>query len=389
MKQIITYLVVTVLGLLSPSLSSLAQNFSGVFKEITSQAEFTEGYYVIVQPHTGDPQQALCGVEVKGKGKNRKHLGTKEAIVIEPNGEIHSPKNSSVWKVQQSDGMFTIQNKESGKYLSATNNNELHVADETSKDTQFAVNEYAKDYTNPRGKAYSFYHYSKKVWLVYGEHIKDHAFVFTESGKSGHKLKTAAPRFFKLVEQENIPFTISAAKYATYYGEKAVKLPTGLKAYIGKVEASKHIVQLTAISDVVPAKTAVIITGEAGTHSLTVTTEAGTTITDNNLMGSLVEIPFENFETSKDYYALAQSPENKVCFGLLKTDLPAGKAYFTLPKAAGSAPQFLGEFLVSSVKQVQRNTTEGAIYDLNGKKVTHPVSGNVYVRNGKKFIFLR
>lgn len=385
MKQIITYLVVTVLGLLSPSLSSLAQNFSGVFKEITSKAEFTEGYYVIVQPHTSDPQQALCGVKT---GKNIR--GEKEDVQIESNGEIHSPKRSSVWRVQQANGKFTIKHEATGKYLLAhKKDNQLDLASDISEDTQFIVTDYPKNYRLPREDAYTFCSENNKSWLVFGNHITPHTFVFTRKGSKGFKDNTAAPRFFKLVEQETIPFTISAAKYATYYGEKAVKLPTGLKAYVGKVEASKHIVQLTAISDVVPAKTAVIITGEAGVYSLAVSTETVAAISGNDLKGSSTEIPFANFETSKDYYALAQSPENKVCFGLLKTDLPAGKAYFTLPKAAGSAPQFLGEFLVSSVQQVQRNKTEGAIYDLNGKKVTHPVSGNVYVRNGKKFIFLR
>ena len=43
MKQTFTYLVAAVLGFLSPSLSSQAQNFNGVFKEVTSQADFTEG----------------------------------------------------------------------------------------------------------------------------------------------------------------------------------------------------------------------------------------------------------------------------------------------------------------------------------------------------------
>ena len=387
MKQIITYLVVTVLGLLSPSLSSLAQNFSGVFKEITSKAEFTEGYYVIVQPHTSDPQQALCGVKKMG----RNYRGDKEDVQIESNGEIHSPKRSSVWRVQQANGKFTIKHEASGKYLLAHNkDNLLDLAGDISEDTQFIVTDYPKNYRQPREEAYTFCSENNKSWLVFGNHITPHTFVFSKkSANDVAKTNTAAPRFFKLVEQETIPFTISAAKYATYYGEKAVKLPAGLKAHIGKVDASKHIVQLTAISDVVPAKTAVIITGEAGAYSLAVSTETVAAISGNDLKGSSTEIPFANFETTQDYYALAQSPENKVCFGLLKTDLPASKAYFTLPKAAGSAPQFLGEFLVSSVQQVQRNTTEGTIYDLNGKKVTHPVSGNVYVRNGKKFIFLR
>ena len=61
MKQFFIYLVVAVLGCFSPSLSSWAQNFNGVFKEITSQADFTEGYYVIVKPESSAPYMALCG----------------------------------------------------------------------------------------------------------------------------------------------------------------------------------------------------------------------------------------------------------------------------------------------------------------------------------------
>ena len=54
MKQTFTYLVAAVLGFLSPSLPSQAQNFNGVFKEVTSQADFTEGYYVMVNPTTDE-----------------------------------------------------------------------------------------------------------------------------------------------------------------------------------------------------------------------------------------------------------------------------------------------------------------------------------------------
>lgn len=367
MKQIITYLVVTVLGLLSPSMSSWAQNFSGVFKQITSPEEFTAGYYIITIP---DSQEALTSTNGK---KGVVEVLHSSSIVSKT--EIKDPYNKAVWKIEKnSSGNFTLQNVQSKKYLTSKGHNDLHESPNAEKSFTFGM-------YRSLGNTLLF---GSDLGLLFSHTITPHAFVFSKV-----KSRAFAPTFFKLVEQATIPFTISAAKYATYYGEKAVKLPAGLKAHIGKVDASKHIVQLTAISNVVPAKTAVIITGEAGAYSLAVSTETVTAISGNDLKGSSTEIPFASFETSKDYYALAQSPENKVCFGLLKTDLPAGKAYFTLPKAAGSAPQFLGEFLVSSVQQVQRNTTEGAIYDLNGKKVTHPVSGNVYVRNGKKFIFLR
>ena len=82
MKQTFTYLVAAVLGFLSPSLSSQAQNFNGVFKEVTSQADFTEGYYVIIKPFLASPldtETALCGV--KKTGNNNR--GDIEQIKIE------------------------------------------------------------------------------------------------------------------------------------------------------------------------------------------------------------------------------------------------------------------------------------------------------------------
>lgn len=374
MKQIITYLVVTVLGLLSPSMSTWAQNFSGVFKQITSPEEFTEGYYVIAR---SDSKELLMGSNNEKKPRGKTEIAP--LLFSQDEKEVKNPTKNLVWKVEKmSNGEFTLRNMKSNNYLAPSQtkskDNELR---ETDKDNYSFI---FKTYKN---QGITLEYQPHNHFLLFNKNSHLNVFVFCKE-----KNNTFIPRFYKLVEQATIPFSISAAKYATYYGEKAVKLPAGLKAHIGKVNASKHIVQLTAISDVVPAKTAVIITGEAGAYSLAVSTETVAAISGNDLKGSSTEIPFASFETSKDYYALAQSPENKVCFGLLKTDLPAGKAYFTLPKAAGSAPQFLGEFLVSSVQQVQRNTTEGAIYDLNGKKVAHPVSGNVYVRNGKKFIFL-
>ena len=375
MKQIITYLVVTVLGLLSPSMSTWAQNFSGVFKQITSPEEFTEGYYVIAR---SDSKELLMGSNNEKKPRGKTEIAP--LLFSQDEKEVKNPTKNLVWKVEKmSNGEFTLRNMKSNNYLAPSQtkskDNELR---ETDKDNYSFI---FKTYKN---QGITLEYQTHNHFLLFNKNSHLNVFVFCKE-----KNNTFIPRFYKLVEQATIPFTISAAKYATYYGEKAVKLPAGLKAHIGKVDASKHIVQLTAISDVVPAKTAVIITGEAGSYSLAVSTETVAAISGNDLKGSSTEIPFVNFQTTQDYYALAQSPENKVCFGLLKTDLPAGKAYFTLPKAAGSAPQFLGEFLVSSVQQVQRNTTEGAIYDLNGKKVAHPVSGNVYVRNGKKFIFLR
>lgn len=387
MKQTFTYLVAAVLGFLSPSLSSQAQNFNGVFKEVTSQADFTEGYYVIIKPFLASPldtETALCGVKKTGK----KYRGDIEQIKIESNGEIHSPKSNSVWKVEQQQGTFTIKHESTGEYMLVGESNQLNVTTESSQATRLILSEYAKNYTKPKATAYTFRAEEKESWLVYGKHIDPPTFVFTEKGRHGFKDNTAAPRFFKLV----VPFTMSAVQYATYYGDKTVKLPTGLTANVGEIDAQKHMLKLTPIGNVVPANTAVIITGAAGKYDLSVSTEAGSVPAKNDLKGSMTEIPATTVSSaSVAYYAMGYNTDaQKVSFGLVEgTSIPAGKAYIEISKTAGAAPELLGDFLISSVQHVQRDTDSATIYDLNGRKVTQPVSGQLYVRNGKKFIYLR
>lgn len=390
MKQTFTYLVAAVLGFLSPSLSSWAQNFNGVFKEITSQADFTEGYYVIVKPESSGSDMALCGLKKSKAENSKKFVGEKNEITINANGEISSPQDIFVWNIKKDGEFFTIQHKTSRKYLSAPkNDNALHFEENVSNNTKFSVNQYAKHYNGKREIAYTFYQNNQKRWLVHSHLIDDNTFVFTSKGSKGNKLNTAAPRFFKLV---GLPFTMSAVQYSTYYGAKTVKLPAGLTANVGEIDAQKHMLKLTSIGNVVPANTAVIITGAAGEYTLDMTTETGSAPARNDLKGSMIDIPAATVSSASfAYYAMAHNPQtNKVCFGLVKgINIPAGKAYLEIPKTSGAAPELLGDFLISSVQHVQRDSESAMIYDLNGRKVTQPVSGQLYVRNGKKFIYLR
>ena len=61
------------------------------------------------------------------------------------------------------------------------------------------------------------------------------------------------------------------------------ELSAGLTAHVGEVDAQHGVVHLKAIGSVVPANTAVIITGEPGTYTLTATTEAPQSFAKNDL----------------------------------------------------------------------------------------------------------
>ena len=125
-----------------------------------------------------------------------------------------------------------------------------------------------------------------------------------------------------------------------------MKLPIGLTAHVGEVDAQHGVVHLKAIGSVVPANTAVIITGEPGTYTLTATTEAPQSFAKNDLKGTSTDITASAIAAAPEaYYALSIN-QGQPCFGILERDLPAGKAYFTQPKSAGAASQFLSGFVI-------------------------------------------
>lgn len=378
MKQTFTYLVAAVLGFLSPSLSSQAQNFNGVFKEVTSQADFTEGYYVIA--HQKDTHEFIALI-----GENDKHRGEHKELENVANGITTNPPLKAVWKIEKtSDGKFTVWNEQTKKYLAPTGKkNQL-----TTSTTPYPLTIDTYTLKGDRGHKFTL-RPVEESWLAFHEDSRVYSFVFSMTNKNGNFTNgTHSPRFFKLV----VPFTMSAVQYATYYGDKTVKLPAGLTANVGEIDAQKHMLKLTPIGNVVPANTAVIITGAAGNYTLNVSTEAGSVPAKNDLKGSMTEIPATTVSSaSVAYYAMGYNTDaQKVSFGLVEgTSIPAGKAYIEISKTAGAAPELLGDFLISSVQHVQRDTDSATIYDLNGRKVTQPVSGQLYVRNGKKFIYLR
>lgn len=381
----------TILGILSPALSSRAQEadlFPGEFKEIYSINDFTEGYYLIVTPveNKNDMESMRALTEVVKH--NNKNVGQCELLSNTNSAtSVTSPIIQAVWKVERSaDGKsFAVQNVKAKKYLSSKdvlsnpkkNNNTLNWSDNPEYLPIDSYNPKTPDW----GCKFTF-SINNSMWFAFNTN-KLSRFVFC--GRDNRPTQhTHSPRFFKLVQ-----LTISSVKCATFYSEKAMKLPAGLTAHVGEVDAQHGVVHLKAIGSVVPANTAVIITGEPGTYTPTATTEAPQSFAKNDLKGTSTNITASEIAAAPEaYYALSIN-QGQPCFGILERDLPAGKAYFTQPKSAGAASQFLSGFVISSVQHVQQKAEEGPLYDLNGRAVTQPVKGNIYVRNGKKFIYLR
>ena len=233
---------------------------------------------------------------------------------------------------------------------------------------------------------------------------------------------------FHKMTDEGIDVEITSAGYATlYYSDKNLVVPDGVTAYTIKYEDSSLAVARTYASlSVIPAGTAVVIGGSAGTYTFHVADTTGTASTKNILEGTDEETEIEN-DNDYYYYMLsldADSSEGSVGFywgaegGVAFTN-KAHKAYFKLSKteesssSAGAFPMselgnidevssgedYDGESdmslgsdtssedettgVVSLTKAVTDARDKGC-YTLGGVKVAEPTAAGLYIIDGRK-----
>lgn len=239
--------------------------------------------------------------------------------------------------------------------------------------------------------------------------------------------------FHKLTDKTGIEVAISSAGYATlYYSDKNLIVPDDVTAYTIKFEDESLAVARTYASlSIIPAGTAVVISGSEGTHTFYAADTTGTASTKNILVGTDEETEIENDDTYY-YYMLsldADSSEGSVGFywgkesGVAFTN-KAHKAYFKLLKSevAGTeeSSSSAGSFSMSEIGNIDEvssgedfdgesdvsigngtspedgstgivssmKTTAAAkdkdCYTLDGVRVARSASTGLYIINGRK-----
>ena len=198
-------------------------------------------------------------------------------------------------------------------------------------------------------------------------------------------------------------FTITTARYGTYYTEDAFVMPEGVTGYTITSEDGLTLKfnETYAAGAVVPAKTALLL---KATEKLTANKEYTYTIvnstavapTDNLLHGS-VENATTNVEGAKAYYKLASDPTEGLGFyygaegGVAFTN-GAHKAYLAvMTKAMSQMRGFSFDSMTTGINHVVANAEHAkstVIYDLNGRRVNslNAAAKGVYIVNGKKVI---
>lgn len=198
-------------------------------------------------------------------------------------------------------------------------------------------------------------------------------------------------------------FTITTARYGTYYTEDAFVMPEGVTGYTITSEDGQTLKfnEAYVAGAVVPAKTALVL---KATEELTANKEYTYTIvnstavapTDNLLHGSVAEAT-TNVDGAHAYYKLANDPTDGLGFyygaegGVAFTN-GAHKAYLAvMTKTMSQMRGFSFDSMTTGINHVVANAEHAkstVIYDLNGRRVNslNAAAKGIYIVNGKKVI---
>lgn len=172
--------------------------------------------------------------------------------------------------------------------------------------------------------------------------------------------------------------------YISFFAPTAVKVPAGVEVYSGKINAQNSVITFNKVNtQEIPAKTAVLLRKVTGKDSFVVEKIASTTstISDNGLRGYTV--------SSKDHlnnaYGLTVE-NNKLVFKPLVQGVRAFRAVIYNNNGAGAPAYYPTAFTPEGIQGVTVDDNQAEVFDLAGRRVEAPVKGQVYVKNGKKFI---
>ncbi len=198
----------------------------------------------------------------------------------------------------------------------------------------------------------------------------------------------------KEVEYPNIP-TLNPADniegveaIATFSAPFATIVPEGVTAYYAKSYGDGE-VNMQAIEGAIPANQGVLLTGSAGKVIMApATAEAQADVTGNMLEHSAGADKF--IASDVNAYILGKGTKGvgyyKLSSNTEKRTLGINKSYLVLPSSASFAKIRFNRN-VTSIDAVENDVnTNGAVYDLCGRRITTPAKGGIYIKNGKKFL---
>lgn len=190
---------------------------------------------------------------------------------------------------------------------------------------------------------------------------------------------------WRIKEVTEIPVAISAARYATLNLPCAVTIPTGVKAYTA-TDGETEITLSEIEGGVIPAKTPVILVGEAGSYNFTINTDNTAEAISTAMSGTLVPV---TVAADASAYILKNGAQGIGMYKITsETDrtIAANKAYMgstTAPPSNMKVFNF-GGISTGINNAVAGNAKNNVYYDLNGRRVLYPAHGVFVKANGEK-----
>lgn len=188
---------------------------------------------------------------------------------------------------------------------------------------------------------------------------------------------------FKYLENEKV--TITDAGFATFSASYPVDYSAnGLEAYA--VKYANGTLAYNKIDGVVPAKTAVLLKGEAKEYTLTVSGGAVTTV-DTDL-----KVADGETKGATNIYCLAKKASNGIGFYQVASTvtIPANKAYLEIGTPTTTPAKYYSIGIggnTTGIQAIQQNSVkaDGIMYSLSGQRVGKDYKG-IVICDGKKMI---
>lgn len=186
--------------------------------------------------------------------------------------------------------------------------------------------------------------------------------------------------------EEATKFTLNTDDlgYISFFAPTAVKVPAGVEVYSGNINAQNSVITFNKVNtQQIPANTAVLLRKVTGKGSFEVEKIASTTYTIGN--NSLKGYTVSSSDHLSNAYGLTVE-NNKLVFKPLTQGVRAFRAVIYNNNAAGAPAYYPTAFAPEGIHGVTVDDNQAEVFDLAGRRVEAPVKGQVYVKNGKKFI---
>ena len=189
----------------------------------------------------------------------------------------------------------------------------------------------------------------------------------------------------------------------TFYASEAMQIPEGVKAYVANGEIrmdgvdedgnATGVLSLTQLEEgIIPAKTGVLIYGNAGDYHFIPSISYGTAVEGNMLVGFEADNNNpQSYAVVEDYataYTLMTNKENAPIFSKQDQEFMVynNNAYLKTPTDDGIKILSIKGGGTTEIENSEiRNENSKMIYDLQGRRVENPAKG-LYIVGGRKVI---